>query len=569
MGGDGHNQIMGTEGKDCIDGEKGNDTISGGGEGDHITGGAGNDTLYGGAGDDTLMGEAGDDTLMGEAGSDELIGGAGDNTLDGGEDEDGSDQDIVIYKDSIRVKVSLKDGTATNITMPTDADNSFTLGGGVDKLIGIENVKGSHGNDIIDGDDNANLLKGLDGADTINGHGGDDTIIPNRPEPPAAGSDETVMDGSDTVNGGEGVDTISYQGEAEDVMVTVTLVPAEMDESNTTDVDEREVSTAIIGTVIDYITTVEEGQGADAMRVSTIENIVGGPGEDTLTGDHRDNTLTGGGGGDTLNGEEDPEDAPMGGDDMLIGGLGVDTLNGGPGNDTLDGGAEGDTLNGNAGDDMIYATVDTDGRTNDIIDGGEPENDPATEDVDESTLDMDTVSYEKVEDADPGTTDVKEGVNVALDDNSENLTGSPNNDLGLTGNPHANVIMGLAGDDMLSGLGGVDTLNGGPGKDSLTGGDGADIFVVFSGESSGEMADTIIDYARDTVVEGEVTVKGDEIHLKNFSSQTAVVEIENDTNVTISVGGTVVLNVTAPDGEADDVRDDLRKEGKIKFVPTN
>ena len=45
----------------------------------------------------------------------------------------------------------------------------------------IENVKGTHGDDTIDGDDNANLLKGLDGADKINGNGGDDTIIPNRP----------------------------------------------------------------------------------------------------------------------------------------------------------------------------------------------------------------------------------------------------------------------------------------------------------------------------------------------------------------------------------------------------
>ena len=45
----------------------------------------------------------------------------------------------------------------------------------------IENVKGTHGDDTINGDENANLLKGLDGADTINGHGGDDTILPNRP----------------------------------------------------------------------------------------------------------------------------------------------------------------------------------------------------------------------------------------------------------------------------------------------------------------------------------------------------------------------------------------------------
>ena len=51
-------------------------------------------------------------------------------------------------------------------------------------LISIENVKGSHGDDIINGNDGPNLLKGLDGADEINGRDGDDVIIPNRPANP-------------------------------------------------------------------------------------------------------------------------------------------------------------------------------------------------------------------------------------------------------------------------------------------------------------------------------------------------------------------------------------------------
>ena len=67
---------------------------------------------------------------------------------------------------------------------------------GNDNLMNIENVKGSHGDDEIDGDDNANLLKGLDGADKINGNGGDDTIIPNRPAN-ADGSANTAVNDLD------------------------------------------------------------------------------------------------------------------------------------------------------------------------------------------------------------------------------------------------------------------------------------------------------------------------------------------------------------------------------------
>ena len=65
--------------------------------------------------------------------------------------------------------------------------------------------------------------------------------------------------------------------------------------------------------------------------VSTIENVVGGFGADTLTGDARANTLSGGAEVDMLSGAA--------GNDRLYGGAGADTLNGGAGNDMLNGGA--------------------------------------------------------------------------------------------------------------------------------------------------------------------------------------------------------------------------------------
>ena len=248
-------------------------------------------------------------SIYGGEGDDELTGNGGSNVLDGGDGDD-----IVVYLDAGQVKVNLGDGTA--IVVPKDGGPADPFGGGsrgTDSLTSIENVKGSHGDDTIDGDDNANLLEGLDGADTINGNGGDDTIIPNRPanaDGSANVSDEVkqddgstrtvaAMDGEDTVNGGEGNDTISYEGEM--VGVTVSLVPREDDAENVTaDVNEAETTLATIeGGAVDSIATVEvpaEEEDGEATRESTIENIVGGAGDDVLTGDERGNTLEGNGG---------------------------------------------------------------------------------------------------------------------------------------------------------------------------------------------------------------------------------------------------------------------------------
>jgi len=66
-----------------------------------------------------------------------------------------------------------------------------------------------------------------------------------------------------------------------------------------------------------------------------IQTGIGGPGNDTLSGNAYANTLSGGGGNDVLMGYN--------GNDMLYGGAGNDTLVGGNGNDTLDGGAGFDT----------------------------------------------------------------------------------------------------------------------------------------------------------------------------------------------------------------------------------
>ena len=85
--------------------------------------------------------------------------------------------------------------------------------------------------------------------------------------------------------------------------------------------------------------------------------LLGGIGNDNLTGTYGDDTLSGGAGNDTLIGDL--------GDDSLIGGQGDDLICAGDGNDTLIGGAGNDSLSGGAGDDRLQG-----GAGNDLLLGG-------------------------------------------------------------------------------------------------------------------------------------------------------------------------------------------------------
>ena len=561
MDGDRDGMIAGTDGDDYIDGEDGNDSIKGMGGNDDITGGAGNDTLYGGDGNDTLYGGDGNDKLDGGGGDDELTGGAGNNVLDGG---DGTD--IAIYKDSARVRVSLMTNAVTHITETVDP---FGGGTSTDSLVSIENVKGSHGDDMIDGNDGPNLLKGLDGADTINGNGGDDTIIPNRPADPgmtatdvANVADPASDDGIDMVDGGAGIDTISYGGEGTDVTVDLgTTVPA-------ADPVPVHVAAVVSGAATDRIAVENKGTEEMPEHVSTVENVTGGTLADTLTGDDRDNvltggfgndTLSGGGGNDTLSGGAD-NDTLNGnaGDDTLNGGDGTDTLNGNAGDDTLNGGDGADELDGGEGSDMIYAMQ---GDTS--IDGGTgplSEDDETTLDVDESGADlgMDTVSYVMQGDTND-TMDGDQGIEITLGvdvENAELVIGSPFADI-ITGSTGRDFIMGGDGDDTLSSGGGgtttgedfdknkADVLAGMGGNDSLTGGSGTDVFAVHSGAGN----DTISAFELGT----------DHLHLLDFSdgddahdcdraapASTVICILSSGQDVTIRHTGTftIPLNLT-------------------------
>ncbi|MBU9698758.1 heme peroxidase [Rhodobacteraceae bacterium HSP-20] len=144
-------------------------------------GNAGDDVLIGTAGGDALMGDAGNDLLLGEEGNDVLMGGAGSDTIDGGAGRDvvmgGDGDDLIIARsgdgadmifggagsDTLDLS-SMSEGATIDLGAYT-AIGTVRTGGVTDHLIGVENVIGSTGADVIKAGLGVNVMTGEDGDD--------------------------------------------------------------------------------------------------------------------------------------------------------------------------------------------------------------------------------------------------------------------------------------------------------------------------------------------------------------------------------------------------------------------
>jgi Ca2+-binding RTX toxin-like protein len=232
-----------------------------------IEGTSGNDTLGGTSGNDVICSFAGADTISAAGGADTICGGFGDDSIFG---EGGND--VIIGEPGVD---TFDGGTGNDevrflaaVTATLGSPGSANDGSGTDTLWNLEFLVGSDSADTLTGDGNNNTLTGRGGNDTLKGLGG-----------------------ADVINGSNGNDTAVY-----DSAINANL---------------------------------STGSASDGDTLSTVENLTGSTGADTLTGDGNANILDGGSGGDTLAGND-----------------GNDTLNGGPAGDTLDGGNGTDTCNG-------------------------------------------------------------------------------------------------------------------------------------------------------------------------------------------------------------------------------
>ena len=172
----------------------------------------------------------------------------------------------------------------------------------------------------ITGNNSANTLNGGKGNDTLNGGKGNDKLN--------GGNGNDALNGglgNDLLVGGRGNDTAVFSAKNNHINLALTR------RQNTRD-------------------------GRDILR--SIENVDGGAGNDTITGNNSANTLYGGNGNDKLNGGAD--------NDRLFGDAGKDLLIGGAGNDRLYGRDDNDRLFGEAGNDILFG-----GKGADTFNGGE------------------------------------------------------------------------------------------------------------------------------------------------------------------------------------------------------
>jgi len=175
-------------------------------------------------------------------------------------------------------------------------------------------------NEVLLGTSDADTLTGSDGDDRIYAGAGDDTLI-------GKGGNDRLYGGvgGDTMSGGAGNDRYTV-GSTRDVVIELA------DEGIDT------VLSSISYTLGDNVENLRaQGTNGLSLNGNALDNwIIGGIGNDVISGRDGSDHLSGGGGIDTLNGE--------GGDDALTGGDGDDTLVGGSGRDRLAGGAGADSF---------------------------------------------------------------------------------------------------------------------------------------------------------------------------------------------------------------------------------
>ncbi|TSD87758.1 hypothetical protein FFK22_015800 [Mycobacterium sp. KBS0706] len=427
-------------------GTSADEVLAGDGLRDVINGDAGDDQLFGSGADDSLIGGEGDDDLFGGAGADVLGGSHGNDTLHGDAVDDvligGFGADVL--DGGTGVDTATYDGSAAGVTVDLAAGTGSGSDAAGDTLTAIENLSGTQFDDVLAGDAGANTLDGRFGDDVLRGGAG-----------------------ADTLDGDFGTDTASYY-------------------------------TGGVGVTIDLAAHTASGGDAAGDTLTSIENVSGSQGSDTLAGDaganklqgwNGNDVLRGGAGADVMDGGAGTDTASYftgsagvtidlaagtasGGDaagDMLTG---IENLSGSQGHDILAGDAVGNKLQGWNGDDVLRG-----GAGADTLEGG---------------AGSDTASYytSATGVAVSLATGTASGGDATADalNSIENLSGSNLGNDGLEGNAGANV---------LNGWGGNDALVGGGGKDTLTGGTGADrIYFTALGDSVvGANADVITDFS--------------------------------------------------------------------------
>ena len=448
-----------------VEGGAGIDTLTGDADSNLLSGGPGNDTLNGGDGDDTFDAEQ-------EAGADTFNGGNGFDTVDWGSESspvlvtvDGNPNDGA-DTDSVTAGIQPEnDNVGTTIEQVIGGNGADDLTGGA----GPQTIRGSNGNDTVNGDAGTDILFGGNGVDTISyatavggvdisldgvaNDGPDNDNVNADFENALGGPGADVITGNSAVNrldGGDGTDQLHGEGGNDTLVGLVDGNGDTYDGGAGTDVATFASDAAGVTLLANNAASPTDGE----VIQTTVENLTGGTGNDTLTGNASRNVLNGGLGNDELFG--------LGGNDTLNGALGNDILHGGDGNDALNGGPgpangpDNDTIDGGAGVDSISYSGRSNALNLTLADGP---NDGEGVETDNLQGDIEKITGGSGPDLIKG------------DGSNDTLTGGSGND----------NLQGLGGADVLSGQAGNDIITGGGGKDSVSGATGNDVFHMSDG----------------------------------------------------------------------------------------
>lgn len=483
---------------------------------------------------------------------------------------------------------------------------------------GIENIRGSASDDFITGDNLANILVGdasdvqggrdwlrgegghdrllgVGGSDVLWGGDGDDRICgeddPFAPEQSNFSfGDDTLRgdNGNDTLyggygtnlmDGGAGFDTADYSGFFGDWGNGTYALTANLDTGIVT-VTQTDLFGDTYWVATDTLIGIEYflgSQGNDlitaktdiALPVDTYGYILGGAGNDSISGGRFLDVIYGGDGNDAMS--DGGISIPVGGgNDFLAGGAGNDIayvqtastvvfelqdqgtsdlvisrvtytlganvewltldnmttpidgtgnalgnwlsgtllanqLTGLDGIDTLHGMAGVDTLRGGAGTDFLHG-----GEGGDLLYGG-TDNDMLTGEAGTDLLDGGA--------------------------GQDNLTGGNDND----------SLFGRTEDDTLFGGGGDDRLQGGTGRDRLTGGKGSDTFVFATAEDAG------LSLLRDTIT--DFTSREDHLNLSRIASGQVFISTAGFSNTAGEIRYDATRGIVAGDLDGDRIAD--------------
>lgn len=309
-------------------GGSGADKVAGNSLANRLEGRGGDDQLSGGMGDDLYVFDA--DTAIGSdtLGSDPLDR-DGDGALDDWADEYPDDEGGIDTLDFSTTSAGLTVSLVSTGLQSVNGNLSLTLNSGQS----FENVIGGSGADSLTGNELPNTLDGGAGSDKLYGRNGNDVLIGgsgNDTEIKGGNGDDRLEGGAgdDTMEGGQGNDAYLFDLGGASGSDGVTELAGE---GNDTLDFYATLSARVVASLASTAAQLVHANLTLTLNATDrIENLIGGGGDDDLTGNALDNILGGGGGADVLRGR--------GGNDHLDGGPGDDTYDFGAawGNDTVE-----------------------------------------------------------------------------------------------------------------------------------------------------------------------------------------------------------------------------------------